>query len=114
MGPSIPDTNHKVVVVDPLAQTGSARRLEESQREDGNTVATATTARAIRVVRSTRRPNCSRIPMRILNEGALRDLLPLQKRHNLCPDFNVSASLLVGLQFGHSSDLAGIEEGRGA
>ena len=113
MGSSMPDTNHKVVIVDPLAQTWSVCSLEESQREDGNTVATATTARAIRVVRSTRRPNCSRIPMRILNEGVLRDLLPLLKRHNRCPDFNVSASLLVVLQFGHSSDLAGIE-GRGA
>lgn len=95
MGSFIPDANHKVVIVDPLWHTWSIHGLQEQHRKERNTVATATTARAISVVSSTRRPNCSLIPIRILNEGLLENLLPLLDRREHCPDFTVSASLLV-------------------
>ncbi len=72
----IPDANHKVVIVDPLEQSWSVQRPEDENREERNTVATATTARAISVVSRTRRPSCSRIPMRILKRGFADESMP--------------------------------------
>lgn len=93
MRSSIPDANHKIVIVDPLGQTRSVPKLSEQHREERNTVATATTARAISDVMSTRRPSCSRIPMRIVEEGLLMDLLPMLNRQKSSPSLTVSASL---------------------
>ena len=77
----LPDTDDKVVVIDPLQWRLSARLLQflVSFGAWESTVATATTAKATSVVNKTRSPNCSRIPIRIciLTKGRLTDCLLL-------------------------------------
>ena len=57
------------------------------------------------MVSSTSRPNCSRIPIRILNGSCSNGSFLLVNRHKRCPNFAVSASLLLLERVSRNDDL---------